>query len=335
MCTIITLSINSYHRKINHIIFKLYLLSLLYKIIYKKLTNILFLPFLSCCKAPYPHVTITIHIRRKTLFYFNNLIVPCFLITALGLLTFLLPPATGERVTLVITTLLAMTVFMLMIAEKTPTTSKVTPLIGKFFIASMVIIGLSLIATCFVLNLYECSRSPDTVPKPIKVLVLDYLAPFLRVDHPRERVAGTRNNNNNDIVFKQQTKPTIIKQTKMQANKFVTQIYRSAQNGNIKKNQEWNFHNSHEMYNNIGNNIELSASNEIRQRHIPTLPREISEGISILSDRARQQDKMESLAEEWQAVAKVADRLFLVVFLITIVSTTLYIFVSRPEAPSD
>ena len=44
---------------------------------------------------------------------------------------------------------------------------------------------------------------------------------------------------------------------------------------------------------------------------------------------------MESLAEEWQAVAKVADRLFLVVFLITIVSTTLYIFVSRPEAPSD
>ena len=335
MCTTITLSINSYQRRINHLILKPDLLQMLYEIIDKKLTNILFILFLSCCKAPYPHVTITIHIRRKTLFYFNNLIVPCFLITALGLLTFLLPPATGERVTLVITTLLAMTVFMLMIAEKTPTTSKVTPLIGKFFIASMVIIGLSLIATCFVLNLYECSRSPDTVPKPIKVLVLDYLAPFLRVDHPRERVVVNRNNNNNDIVLKQQTKPTIVKQTKIKANKFATQIYRSAQNGNINKNQVWNFHNSHEMYSNIGNNIGLSAPNERRQRHIPTLPREISEGISILSDRARQQDKMESLAEEWQAVAKVADRLFLVVFLITIVSTTLYIFVSRPEAPSN
>ena len=249
-------------------------------------------------------MTFTIHIRRKTLFYFNNLIVPCFLITALGLLTFVLPPATGERVTLVITTLLAMTVFMLMIAEKTPTTSKVTPLIGKFFIASMVIIGLSLIATCIVLNLYECSRAVDTVPKFIKIIVLEYLAPFLKVDPPRERSLTSQLNPTSTVVQRGDGRDTV---------RCTTQVSRTESNWNC-------FQTSHE-------------TTLVRQRNIATLPSEISEGIAILGERARQQDKFEALAEEWQAVAKVADRLFLIVFLITIASTTLYIFVSRPDIP--
>ena len=257
----------------------------------------------SCCTEPYPQVTFTIHIRRKTLFYFNNLIVPCFLITSLGLLTFVLPPATGERVTLVITTLLAMTVFMLMIAEKTPTTSKSTPLIGKFFIASMVIIGLSLIATCIVLNLYECSRTIDSVPQFIRIIMLDYLSPLLRVDPPRERAIlqpipnVDEEDNEHDI-------PT--ETTRLQGN-------------------SWTFHQT-----NSSTSVNLT---EAQPRHIPTLPKELAKGIAILSERARQQNKRETITEEWQAVAKVADRLFLIVFLSTIAITSVYIFIKRPELP--
>ena len=34
-----------------------------------------------CCKEPYPDVTFTLHVRRRTLFYYMNLLIPCFLLT--------------------------------------------------------------------------------------------------------------------------------------------------------------------------------------------------------------------------------------------------------------
>lgn len=35
----------------------------------------------ACCPQPYPDVTYTIHIRRRTIYYYVNMIVPCALIT--------------------------------------------------------------------------------------------------------------------------------------------------------------------------------------------------------------------------------------------------------------
>ena len=34
-----------------------------------------------CCPQPYPDVTYTIHIRRRSKYYYVNMIVPCALIT--------------------------------------------------------------------------------------------------------------------------------------------------------------------------------------------------------------------------------------------------------------
>ena len=53
-----------------------------------------------CCPAPYLDITFTIKIRRRTLYYFFNLIVPCVLISSMALLGFTLPPDSGEKLTL-------------------------------------------------------------------------------------------------------------------------------------------------------------------------------------------------------------------------------------------
>lgn len=53
-----------------------------------------------CCTEPYIDVTFTIHIRRRTLYYGFNLIIPCALISTLTLLTFILPPDEGEKISL-------------------------------------------------------------------------------------------------------------------------------------------------------------------------------------------------------------------------------------------
>lgn len=89
--------------------------------------------YYSCCPEPYPDVTFTLHIRRRTLYYTYNVLVPCIMLSILTLLGFWMPPEGGEKVTLGLTILLAFSVFMLLIAESMPATSFFIPLIGQYF----------------------------------------------------------------------------------------------------------------------------------------------------------------------------------------------------------
>ncbi|KAK2161986.1 hypothetical protein NP493_1550g00002 [Ridgeia piscesae] len=61
-----------------------------------------------------------------------NLLFPCILLTAIGLMTFCVPPESGEKVSLAVTVLLAMTVFMMVIMDNIPSTSEVIPLFGGY-----------------------------------------------------------------------------------------------------------------------------------------------------------------------------------------------------------
>ncbi|XP_055077525.1 CHRNA7-FAM7A fusion protein-like [Periophthalmus magnuspinnatus] len=87
--------------------------------------------YYECCKEPYPDVTFTVTMRRRTLYYGLNLLIPCVLISGLALLVFLLPADSGEKISLGITVLLSLTVFMLLVAEIMPATSDSVPLIGS------------------------------------------------------------------------------------------------------------------------------------------------------------------------------------------------------------
>lgn len=59
--------------------------------------------FYTCCDEPYLDITFNITMRRKTLFYTVNIIIPCMGISFLTVLTFYLPSDSGEKVCKVIT----------------------------------------------------------------------------------------------------------------------------------------------------------------------------------------------------------------------------------------
>ena len=108
--------------------------------------------FYPCCEEPYPSIIFTVRVRRRMLYYVSNLIIPCAVIAALAFLSFYLPVDSGERISLVITVLLAMTVYMLMVSNSMPPTSEVIPLIGKYYLAVMIEIALCLVATCMTIR---------------------------------------------------------------------------------------------------------------------------------------------------------------------------------------
>merc|ERR1739844_18807 len=113
-----------------------------------------------CCEEPYPDIIFYLHLRRKSLFYTVNLIIPCMGISFLTVLVFYLPSDSGEKVGLSISILLSLTVFFLLLAEIIPPTSLVVPLLGKFVLFTMILDTFSICVTVVVLNVHF--RSPQT-----------------------------------------------------------------------------------------------------------------------------------------------------------------------------
>ncbi|VDN31433.1 unnamed protein product [Cylicostephanus goldi] len=112
--------------------------------------------YYDCCPEPYYDITFTITMKRQTLYYGINLVLPSMLISALALFGFTLPPDSGEKLNLCklcwhrghalllkylqildsdailagVTIFMSLCVFMLMVAEAMPQTSDDLPLIG-------------------------------------------------------------------------------------------------------------------------------------------------------------------------------------------------------------
>lgn len=72
----------------------------------------------------------------------------------MGLLGFYMPPDTGEKVTTCITTMLSMGVYLKTITEIIPPTSEAVPLIGVYYVASLMIVCAATVMNAVTLNLF-------------------------------------------------------------------------------------------------------------------------------------------------------------------------------------
>ncbi|KAJ8417670.1 hypothetical protein AAFF_G00225130 [Aldrovandia affinis] len=140
----------------------------------------------------YVDVTYDFIIKRKPLFYTINLIIPCVLITSLAILVFYLPSDCGEKMTLCISVLLALTVFLLLISKIVPPTSLDVPLIGKYLMFTMVLVTFSIITSVCVLNVHHRSPSTHTMPAWVKLVFLVKLPALLFMRRPRNNSARQR-----------------------------------------------------------------------------------------------------------------------------------------------
>ncbi|XP_054638805.1 neuronal acetylcholine receptor subunit alpha-7-like [Dunckerocampus dactyliophorus] len=163
--------------------------------------------FYECCAEPYPDVTFVVTLRRRTLYYALNLLIPCVLLSSMTLLVFLLPANSGEKISLGITVLLSLTVFMLMVAEIMPATSDSIPLIGQYFASTMVIVGMSVVATVIVLQFHHHNPNNGQIPHWVNLVLLQWVPWFLRMKRPGEGVDQTLHHSQADTQSKTLSSP--------------------------------------------------------------------------------------------------------------------------------
>merc|ERR550519_1527896 len=152
-----------------------------------------------CCPEPYVDITFTIHIRRRTLYYFFNLIVPCVLISSMALLGFTLPPDSGEKLTLDVTVLLSLTVFLNQVSDSMPNTSDAVPLISTYFNCIMMMVASSVVLTVVVLNYHHRTAETHDMPAWVRTLFLQWLPLILRMNRPGKKITRKTINMNNKM----------------------------------------------------------------------------------------------------------------------------------------
>eukprot|EP00112_Aurelia_sp_Birch-Aquarium-sp1_P016595 Seg378.9 transcript_id=Seg378.9/GoldUCD/mRNA.D3Y31 product="Neuronal acetylcholine receptor subunit alpha-7" protein_id=Seg378.9/GoldUCD/D3Y31 len=142
----------------------------------------------SCCDKTFSEVTYKVRMRRKVSYYLFNMILPCTIIATLAVLAFCINPLSGQRITLSITVMLAMSVFLNFAWTRLPVTSESVPLLAKYYMLTMTEIGLSLFANCISLNYFYRDDALNYMPRFCRVSFIAWLAtviaPLFCMQHP-------------------------------------------------------------------------------------------------------------------------------------------------------
>lgn len=249
---------------------------------------------------PYPTVTYRVVLKRKMLFYMTSLIIPCVIIAILAFLSFCLPVECGERISLVITVLLSMTVFMLLAFNFMPATSEMIPLVGKFYLACTIEISVCLVATFLIVKWHYNDRP---VPNWIKVVINNYLAKLLYVVRP-------------NCLCYEPGYHTQYPGTPCD-RRGILQNTISPDEGI-------------EMF-----NLQPEKVGVEKERVNKLFAESIQGGLAIMADKIRQKEVMKMTRSQWRLAARVLDRFMFLVFLFFFFITVGIIFVNAIESDKN
>ncbi|XP_071845612.1 acetylcholine receptor subunit alpha-like 1 isoform X2 [Apostichopus japonicus] len=270
-----------------------------------------------CCDNLFVDITFNVTIRRKPLFYTVNLIIPCVLISFLTVLVFYLPSDSGEKITLCISVLLALTVFLLLIAEIIPPTSLLIPLIGRYLLFTMVLVTLSIVITVIVLNIHY--RSPAThVMKPwVRKVFLEFFPPLLCMKRPKQSATVRREKDKAFFEMREMSRDV-----------------ESIRNNGTRESYE-NHHQAGTKLRTLSDDLGVGESDGARSSRGDRYQyskelRHASDGVKFIANHMRDEDAYTEVTEDWKYVAMVIDRIFLWIFFICVISGTSGIILSAP-----
>lgn len=145
--------------------------------------------FFSCCPQPYPTIKFYINIRRRTLYYIFNLIIPSSLIGLMTLLGFCLPAHDmSEKIGFETTILLSVSFFLTVVSQTIPETSDGVPLLGLFFSTITLIVTISTTFTILVLNFRYRQPCNHKMSETFNKIFLQWLPWLLMMRRPEHKI---------------------------------------------------------------------------------------------------------------------------------------------------
>ncbi|NXR40559.1 ACHA3 protein, partial [Zosterops hypoxanthus] len=283
----------------------------------------------NCCEEIYPDITYSLYIRRLPLFYTINMIIPCLLISFLTVLVFYLPSDCGEKVTLCISVLLSLTVFLLVITETIPSTSLVIPLIGEYLLFTMIFVTLSIVITVFVLNVHYRTPKTHTMPVWVRTIFLNLLPRIMFMTRP---ASDEENNQKPKSLFTSEFSNLNCingSETKCCKDGFVCQDMACS----CCQYQRTKF-------SDFSGNLTRSSSSEsvdpmLSFSVLSPEMRDAIESVKYIAENMKMQNEAKEIQDDWKYVAMVIDRIFLWVFILVCILGTAGLFLQPLMAGDD
>lgn len=268
-------------------------------------------------------------LRRKTLFYTVNLIIPCVLISFVSICVFALPADAGEKITLCISILLALVVFLLLISKILPPSLKI-PLIAKYLLFTFIMNIFAICLTVIVIN--RNYRTPRThkMPSWVRFVFLNLLPKFLFLERPDHDIRW-RSTQEQAVLFKAQ-------RLKRQPRQAQQAGYVSSEHHNLPASGQSSLLELTEIHH---PNCKLSPSQntgDLKDESSEQFPKKMtaelykaSEALSFITQHLQSENEFDSILDDWRYVALVIDRLLFYIFLIVTVGGTLGILMQAPH----
>uniref|UniRef100_A0AAU6PBS5 Nicotinic acetylcholine receptor alpha2 n=1 Tax=Protohermes xanthodes TaxID=1452977 RepID=A0AAU6PBS5_9NEOP len=298
-----------------------------------------------CCAEPYPDIFFNITLRRKTLFYTVNLIVPCVGISYLSVLVFYLPADSGEKIALCISILLSQTMFFLLISEIIPSTSLALPLLGKYLLFTMVLVGLSVVITIIILNVHYRKPSTHKMAPWVRKFFIKRVPKLLLMRVPKDLLNDLAANKIPNKLLKQKrdidSMPSTQAMSSSSSSSNSSRHRPSGCNGlhsTTATNRLSGLLSSGGGYNglpSILSGLDESVSDGAVRKKYPFELEKAIHNVMFIQHHMQRQDEFNAEDQDWGFVAMVLDRLFLWIFTIASIVGTFAILCEAPALYDD
>ncbi|XP_021913489.1 neuronal acetylcholine receptor subunit alpha-7-like isoform X1 [Zootermopsis nevadensis] len=316
----------------------------------------------ACCPEPYVDITFAVHIRRRTLFYTVNLIVPCVMISSMTLLGFTLPHECGEKLTLGVTILLSLTVFLNMVAETMPATSDAVPLldvtvllsltfflnmvaetmpptserplIGTYFNCIMFMVASSVVSTILILNYHHRNADTHEMSPWIKAIFLHWLPCILRMSRPgAESDSSRKTAQKREMELKERSSKSLLANVLDIDDDF--RHHPGALQTSSAVSATGYLRGSHAHHDDGGGGggtlLHGGSGNSSTclgpHRELTLILKE----LRVITDKLRKEDEAAEVTNDWKFAAMVVDRLCLIIFTLFTVIATIAVLFSAPH----
>ncbi|XP_053574297.1 acetylcholine receptor subunit epsilon [Bombina bombina] len=245
----------------------------------------------------YQEIFFCLIIQRKPLFYIINIIVPCVLISSLGVLVYFLPAkAGGQKCTVSISVLLAQTVFLFLIAQKVPETSLSVPLIGKYLMFIMSVSTIIVLNCVIVLNVSLRTPSTHILRKRIKQMLLEVVPRYLhmRVEPCEEAEETTRERRRSSLGIMLKAEEYVLKKPRSELM-FERQRERHGMGRNLKGHR--------------GDGFDVGVTTTLYRNLAQCAPeiKDCVDACNFITTSTREQNSTGAVMENWVMIGKVID----------------------------